>query len=148
MDIYFSGSISGGREDAALYAEIVVFLREAGHAVVAGEVASAALHASGESGSDQDIFERDLRWLGEIALAGGVLVAEVSRPSLGVGYEIAAARYRFGIPVVCLYRDAHTRRCSAMIAGDPGIQLIRYRDDDRAAMKRDLAAAIASLAGE
>ena len=55
-------------------------------------------------------------------------MAEVSRPSTGVGYEIGAARYQFGIPVICLYRPAFTKRCSGMIAGDRGIHLIEYTD--------------------
>jgi hypothetical protein len=47
-------------------------------------------------------------------------------PSTGVGYEIAAARYKYKIPVICLYRPAHTSRCTAMVAGDRGIELIEY----------------------
>src|ERR1051326_7097365 len=60
------------------------------------------------------------------AISGGG--AEVSVPSTGVGYEIAAARYRFGRPVICLYRAGHTKRCSAMVAGDAGVELIEYDD--------------------
>ena len=60
-----------------------------------------------------------------------MLVAEVSTPSSGVGYEIAAARYRYKIPVICLYRPAYTKRCSAMISGDKEIELIEYDDVDR-----------------
>jgi hypothetical protein len=55
-------------------------------------------------------------------------VAEVSTPSTGVGYEIATARYRDSIPVICLYRPAFTKRCSAMVAGDREIVLIQYDD--------------------
>ncbi len=57
-----------------------------------------------------------------------MLVAEVSLPSTGVGYEVAAARYRYGKPVICLYRAGHTKRCSAMIAGDAGVELIEYEE--------------------
>ena len=49
-------------------------------------------------------------------------------PSTGVGYEIATARYRYRIPVICLYRPAHTTRCTAMVAGDRGIELIEYSE--------------------
>ena len=49
-------------------------------------------------------------------------------PSTGVGYEIATARYRYGIPVICLYRPAHTTRCTAMVSGDRGIELIEYSE--------------------
>jgi 2'-deoxynucleoside 5'-phosphate N-hydrolase len=127
--VYFSGSISGGREDRAMYRRIVDALEVAGHRVYAGAVTSESIDAAGEPLEALHILERDLAWIEEVAGAGGVLVAEVSRPSVGVGYEIAAARYRFNMPVICLYRPAFTTRCSGMIAGDRDIQLIEYSDD-------------------
>src|SRR6266576_3579309 len=75
-----------------------------------------------------------------------VLVAEVSVPSTGVGYEIAAARHRFDRPVICLYRAGHTKRCSAMVAGDAGIELIEY--DDAAEMLDRLRAALSKYTTE
>jgi hypothetical protein len=65
-----------------------------------------------------------MQWIEE----ADVLVAEVSMPSTGVGYEIATARYRRDIPVICLYRPAYTKRCTAMVSGDLGIDLIEYAD--------------------
>jgi len=127
--IYFSGSISGGREDIETYRTIVAALEKAGHRVFAGMVTAQHIGAAGEPLSAVEIFERDVAWIEEVAREGGVLVAEVSRPSTGVGYEIALARYRLDIPVVCLYRPAFTRRCSGMIAGDRAIRLIEYTDE-------------------
>jgi 2'-deoxynucleoside 5'-phosphate N-hydrolase len=127
--IYFSGSISGGREDVGMYRTFVAALERAGHRVLAGMVTAQHIGAGGESLSANEIFDRDLAWIEEVARDGGALVAEVSRPSIGVGYEIGAARYRFRIPVICLYRPAFTRRCSGMIAGDREIQLIEYTDE-------------------
>ncbi|MGZ5434166.1 MAG: nucleoside 2-deoxyribosyltransferase [Thermoanaerobaculia bacterium] len=141
--IYFSGSISGGREDAAMYRRIVAALEGDGHRVLAGMVTSEAVGDGGEALSSVEIFLRDMRWLEEVAEAGGVLVAEVSRPSHGVGYEIGAARYRFGIPVICLWRPAFTRRCSGMIAGDEGIRLLEYTDETVGEMLSRLSAALA-----
>jgi 2'-deoxynucleoside 5'-phosphate N-hydrolase len=126
--IYFSGSISGGREDVAMYRRIVEALEGEGHRVFAGMVTSSTVGDGGEALSSAEIFRRDMAWLEEVASAAGALVAEVSRPSHGVGYEIAAARYRFRMPVICLWRPAFTRRCSGMIAGDEGIELIEYSD--------------------
>ena len=127
--IYFSGSISGGREDVGTYRTFVSALESAGHRVLAGMVTAAHVGADGESLSSRDIFERDVAWIEEAARAGGVLVAEVSRPSIGVGYEIGLARHRLRMPVICLYRPAFTRRCSGMIAGDGEIELIEYSDE-------------------
>ena len=123
--IYFSGSISGGRGDVATYRRIIEALEREGHRVLAGSVAAEHISDSGDPLSAHEIFERDLRWIEQ----ADVLVAEVSTPSTGVGYEIAAARYRYGIPVICLYRPAFTKRCSAMVTGDDAIRLIEYRDD-------------------
>ncbi|MGA7614960.1 MAG: nucleoside 2-deoxyribosyltransferase [Thermoanaerobaculia bacterium] len=129
VPIYFSASISGGRSDVPLYRRIVDHLSARGHRIYAEHVADASLRADGETVTPEEIFRRDLDWIEEVAKSGGALVAEVSMPSIGVGYEIAAARYRFGMPVVCLYRPAHTRRCSAMVSGDREITLLAYEED-------------------
>jgi nucleoside 2-deoxyribosyltransferase len=118
--IYFSGSITGGRGDVALYRKLIDALEDDGHRVLAGAVATENVDAGGEDLSRREIFERDLRWLDECDL----LVAEVTTPSHGVGYEIAYARWQRRIPVIALTR----RRCSAMLEGDPGIELIDYAD--------------------
>jgi len=122
MNIYFAGSITGGRGDVALYREIVAALEADGYRMLAGAVAAEHIGPSGEPLTSCDIFERDLGWLAE----ADVLVAEVSTPSTGVGYEIATMRYRFGRPVIALYRPAYTSRCTAMVSGDRGIELIEY----------------------
>ncbi|HEU4889287.1 MAG TPA: nucleoside 2-deoxyribosyltransferase [Thermoanaerobaculia bacterium] len=121
--IYFSGAISGGRADVALYRRIVEMLESEGYRVLAGAVAAEHVGAAGETLHPPDICARDLGWLDQSDL----VVAEVSVPSLGVGYEIAYAT-RNQIPVIALYRTAFTQRCSAMIAGDPGVHLIEYQD--------------------
>ena len=126
--IYFSGSISGGREDIETYRRIVAALESAGHRVLAGMVTAKHVGAEGEPLSAAAIFDRDVAWIEEAAREGGALVAEVSRPSTGVGYEIGYARHRLDMPVICLYRPAFTRRCSGMIAGDRAIRLIEYTD--------------------
>lgn len=142
LPIYFSGSISGGRDDLALYQKLVALLVDAGFRVLAGEVTNSGVGAGGEAHDAPFIFERDLAWLDEVARGGGALVAEVTTPSLGVGYEIAAARYRFGIPVVALFRPQVWRRCSAMISGDPGVRLIEYDQEDLDSAVKKVVAAI------
>lgn len=139
--IYFSGAITGGREDVPVYRHFVGALEGAGHRVLAGAVASEAVDDGGESHGVRAIFDRDLGWLEE----ADVLVAEVSTPSHGVGYEIGAARYLFGIPVVALFRPGRTRRCSAMIAGDAGIRLIEYSEAALADAARRLIVAIGEI---
>src|ERR1700682_4592858 len=124
LTIYFAGAISGGRADVAHYREIVRALEDDAHYVRAGAVASEEVGQHGESLDPAAIWARDLGWIEEADL----LVAEVSLPSTGVGYEVATARYRYGKPVICLYRPGHTKRCSAMIAGDGGVELLEYHE--------------------
>lgn len=130
VPVYFSGSISGGRADAAYYGELISALKAAGHEVYAEHVGDPTLSGSGEKRTASEIYDRDLRWIQEVAEAGGALVAEVSSPSTGVGYEIATARFLHDMPVICLFRPAHLARCSAMIAGDSGIVLLESRLDE------------------
>ncbi len=143
--IYFSGAITGGRGDVPLYRRIVEKLEADGHRVIAGVVAATDVTASGEALDSESIFERDLKWIADVAASNGILVAEVSQPSTGVGYEIAAARYRFGIPVICLYRPTYTKRCTAMVTGDRGIETIEYDDSSVDAMLGRLIRAVNGL---
>ena len=111
MIIYFAGAIRGGRADQALYLQIIELLR--GHGTVLTEhIGAATLTPSGEELSDAFIHDRDLDWL----RSADVLVAEVTTPSLGVGYEIGRS-IEWGKPVLCLYRPGEGRRLSGMIAG-------------------------------
>ena len=142
LTIYFAGAISGGRGDVAHYREIAAALEGDGHRVLAGAVAAEHVGADGERLESQAIFERDMAWIDD----ADVLVAEVSMPSTGVGYEVATARYRRDIPVICLYRPAYTKRCTAMVGGDRQIELIEY--DDAAEMLSRLRAALAKYSAK
>ena len=70
---------------------------------------------------DVEIFQRDIAWLRE----ADVIVAEVTVPSLGVGYELGIGQ-SLGKPVICLYREKDGRQLSAMIAGNPELCMQRY----------------------
>ena len=56
-----------------------------------------------------------------------MLVAEVSTPSLGVGYEIAYAE-RLGKRVICVYDEQIT--LSSMICGNKYNEVISYKDTE------------------
>ncbi len=119
--IYFAGSIRGGRADRELYAEIIGLLRKYG-VVLTEHIGDDALTSDGESGlTDREIHDRDLSWLANC----DAVVAEVSVPSLGVGYEIARASAA-GKPILCLYRPEEGKSLSAMISGCPGIRIAAY----------------------
>ena len=77
----------------------------------------------GQDIGDQKIHDRDLEWL----RGCDYLVAEVTTPSLGVGYEIARAT-EWGKGVLCLYRPENGRSLSAMIAGCTAVTVREYSD--------------------
>nr|XP_008514017.1 PREDICTED: 2'-deoxynucleoside 5'-phosphate N-hydrolase 1 [Equus przewalskii] len=106
--LYFCGSIRGGRDDRALYERIVSRLRRRGVAL------TSFLSTTGEeaAGGDKLIHERDLAWLQQ----ADVVVAEVTQPSLGVGYELGRA-VALNKRILCLFRPQSGRVLSAMIRG-------------------------------
>jgi nucleoside 2-deoxyribosyltransferase len=121
MKIYFAGSIRSGRQDAALYYEIVQQLKTYGK-VFTEHVGDTELGVLGQDIGDRKIHDRDLEWL----QSSDCLVAEVTTPSLGVGYEIGKAT-EWGKPVLCLYRPAEGRALSAMISGSNAVTLNEYQ---------------------
>lgn len=112
MKIYFAASIRGGREDADIYSGLISHLKSHGK-VLTEHVGDASLDKDGEVHlTDEQIYKRDMDWLKEC----DVLVAEVSTPSLGVGYEIREAE-GLSKRILCLYRPQEGKKLSAMISG-------------------------------
>ena len=80
------------------------------------QTADPAVTDSGEGSpaESQKIFDRDMKQISECHL----MIAEITVPSHGVGYEIATAIHLHK-PVLCLYDlDNPPKRISAMIAGN------------------------------
>ena len=126
MKIYFAGAIRGGREDVALYLKLVELLQAYGM-VLTEHVADEQLTSLGEATDDRAIHDRDLAWLKE----ADCLVAEVTTPSLGVGFEIGKAT-EWGMRVLCLFRPGAGRTLSALIAGSDRVTVREYRTPDEA----------------
>ena len=120
MKIYFAGSIRGGRQDAVLYQQIIALLKK--HGQVLTEHVGRTDPDQGENAApDEAIYRRDMAWIEE----ADVLVAEVSVPSHGVGYEIARAE-AVRKPVLCLFRPEGGRRLSALVAGNAELRCETY----------------------
>ena len=131
MKIYFACAIAGGRDHAHFYPEFVTHLKN--HGQVLTEIFSNNdIFELDAKLNDQDILHRDLKWLNE----SDIIVAEVSTPSLGVGFEIATALNK-GKKVLCLFKNQKGRKLSAMIAGNRDIHIIRYNDIDEVKQKID-----------
>ncbi len=125
MKIYFACSIVGGRKDEEIYKEFVDRLIQDGHQVLT-EVLVRDDVIQLESNIDPvEVYKRDINWINE----SDVLIAEVSTPSHGVGYEIGFALNQ-AKPVICLYQVGVP--VSKMILGnqDPKMSLFAYKDID------------------
>ncbi|RXN20623.1 2 -deoxynucleoside 5 -phosphate N-hydrolase 1 [Labeo rohita] len=155
MNIYFCGSIRGGRQDVNIYQRIVKKLQQYGkvltehvsydslsakalfgvrttannHIALTDDCRSALnMHALGPGedavlDGDKAIHDRDVEWL----MMSDVIVAEVTQPSLGVGYELGravAANKR----VFCLFRPSSGKVLSAMIRGASTNSLFQVQD--------------------
>ena len=121
MKIYFAGAIRGGREDVALYLELVELLKAYG-TVLTEHIADEQVTALGELSDDRAIHDRDLAWLKE----ADCLVAEVTTPSLGVGFEIGKAT-EWDMRILCLFRPNAGRALSALIAGSDRVAVREYK---------------------
>ena len=139
MKIYFAASIRGGRKDQIKYNELIRFLSSKVE-VLTEHVGDSSLEQTGEQSlSDKEIYQRDLEWLE----SADAVIAEVTNPSLGVGYELGIAE-NLCKPVLCLFDDAdHYCNLSAMISGNHKITTFHYTSLDQA--KEEIISFIHSL---
>ena len=123
MKIYFAGSIRGGRESQPMYSKLTNHLEESGYTVLTNHVAKKTVLESETNLSAKEIYERDMEWLE----ACDIFIADVTVPSLGVGFEVASAVNRQK-PVLCIHQKGIS--LSAMIAGNSSdnIQVKEYKD--------------------
>lgn len=105
-----------------MYALIVDHLLAAGHEVLTAHLARPEVMARERVVRPQEVFRRDVDWITQC----DALVAEVSTPSHGVGYEIAYA-LGLGRPVLCCYHRGTP--VSKMILGNdsPTLRVVEYQ---------------------
>jgi 2'-deoxynucleoside 5'-phosphate N-hydrolase len=116
MNIYFACSITGGRSLEPVYQSIVQALVADGHTVPTAHLADSNVKAYEGSVLPEEIFTRDTNWI----CGCDTLVAEVSTPSHGVGYEIGFALGQ-GKPVFCIHQAGVA--VSKMLTGNPDDKL-------------------------
>jgi nucleoside 2-deoxyribosyltransferase len=123
MNIYFACSITGGREFESVYQEIVAALLADGHEIPTSHLAESEVMEEERVIAPREVYERDVNWIQNC----DALVAEVSVPSHGVGYEIAYA-LNLNKPVLCLHQQ--DRKVSKMITGNPhpALTIHAYQD--------------------
>jgi nucleoside 2-deoxyribosyltransferase len=127
MNLYFACSLTGGREFESVYQAIVHALADKGHNVLTAHLVESNVMEVEAALSPADVYSRDVAWI----RACDVLIAEVSVPSHGVGYEIGFA---LGIekPVLALYQEG--RKVSKMISGnnDQNLSVKKYGSTEEA----------------
>ncbi|MNH50213.1 2'-deoxynucleoside 5'-phosphate N-hydrolase 1 [compost metagenome] len=120
MKIYFACSIRGGRDDADTYAQLARHIKS--RSTLLTEIfADGKLTPDGMNKPSSSIWSTDIAWVKE----ADAIIAEVTNPSLGVGYEIAKAE-EWGKPTLALFRDDGSRKLSAMIDGSPHTKTVYY----------------------
>ena len=127
MNIYFACSITGGRAYEAVYQALTAALLADGHIVPTAHLADSGVLQLEGVVSPAEVYERDVTWIRE----ADALIAEVSAPSHGVGYEVGYA-LQAGKKVLCLSRQGV--KVSKMITGnpDPNLQVRTYQEDQEA----------------
>ena len=109
MIIYCAGALRGDTTFQNNFLEIINFLESEGHTLLT------ELNGKYNSSiplTDKQIYTRDIKWIE----GSQMMVAEISGPSLGVGFEIAYALFQKKIPVLAV-ATKEAKKLSAMIAG-------------------------------
>ena len=117
MNIYFACSITGGREFESTYQELIRALLADGHKIPTAHLGESNVVDLEAVVSAREVYERDVIWLRK----ADAVIAEVSVPSHGVGYEVGFA-LNAGKPVLCLSLEG--RKISKMISGNPHPNLV------------------------
>jgi 2'-deoxynucleoside 5'-phosphate N-hydrolase len=121
MNIYFCGSIRGGRDLAPVYKRLIEMLGTYGRVLTEHLGSDEKIEQKDRILKETEIHDRDMRWITD----SDVLVAEVTIPSLGVGYEIGRA-VEMHKPVLCLFHEGSEYTLSAMIAGSDLVDIKYY----------------------
>jgi len=124
MIIYCAGPIRGNTTYHENYSEIVRIVESMGHTALA-EISSK--FSSSIPLNAKQIYTRDIKWID----GSKIMIAEVSGPSLGVGFEVSYALFAKKIPVLAVYQDK-AEQISAMISGcsNPLLQVKKYSNVD------------------
>jgi len=109
MIIYCAGPIKGDTTFQKFYLEIIDFIESEGHTPLTELIAEIP---SANPLTDKQIYKRDIKWID----GSKMMIAEISGPSLGVGFEIAYAIHHKKMPVLALVNQT-AKNVSAMITG-------------------------------
>ena len=112
----------GGRQKIETYKVLVKELEEYGE-VLTKQIADINAIENEKYQDDSEIYNDLEKKLNET----DVVLAEVSIPSLGVGYELGYAD-KLGKKIIAIYDETYTNKVTTMIRGNKRIKLIAYKD--------------------
>jgi hypothetical protein len=124
MKIYFGFTVAGDRSSIDTARKVVHQLEEMGHDVLTRHLVSDNAWEADRSISPQDVYRRDMAWLGQCEL----FIAEVSGSSFGLGFETGYLLGATSKKVVLLHRRDVEQRVSLLITGNthPNCTLVPY----------------------
>lgn len=137
MKVYFAGAIYGGRQKLETFKKIQKILENLGHKFLTKHVTGLGLLTEEAEfrKTPQESFKRNL----DLMAQADCLIAEITTPSLGVGYEIAYALHLRKIPVLALFEKDKEHQVSAMMRGNTvaGYKIVGYQERDLERIIRD-----------
>jgi hypothetical protein len=128
MKIFYASSMSGMHSKHKTFFDEKIVEHLLHHGVVNGGYIINGLYnpASEADLNDKEIHDLQLNWLWQ----SDTLIAEVSNPSLGVGYILGRA-LEFNKKTLCLFRPSD-KKLSAMIRGSRRIKTFDYKNVEEA----------------
>lgn len=126
MKVYFTASLKGAENYIERYARIVKVMKDSGCRVVTSDVmVPGAREKVSQFGQEQR--RAAFRRLTEILKKADLVVAEISTPSISIGYEVTSA-LELGKPVIVLFTKGNG---AIMLEGmsHEKLQVLEYSDD-------------------
>jgi len=121
--VYFACSVRGGG-DTSHYLALLEIIKGTGAQILSEIFVHDAIQLGGSPLPEPEVYERDIAMIQEADL----VIAEVSNPSLGVGYELGYAE-KLNKPVLCLFDGDSGGKLSAMVRGNPYNTIVTYSED-------------------
>lgn len=122
--VYFACAVRAGG-DTSNYLALLDAIKEAGGEILSEIFVNDAIQFGGSPLPEATIYQRDVAMIQE----ADVVIAEVTNPSLGVGYELGYAE-KLHKPILCVFNADSKRKLSAMILGNPSNQVVEYTSNN------------------
>ena len=128
MNVYFTASTDSDGQPLEQYKQIINYIKKQGHTLISGEqVIDVSKLKQDRTYTPQQIFQREKERID----ISDCIVAEVTKPSSGVGGEIVYALIH-DKPVLALFYKDSQNTLTPLIAGNPSdnLYLEHYEDDN------------------